>query len=104
MGKFKYQAKRYKVQAKRLPEDKEWTDWVDTDNYDDAVKQLDKVKELGFCGEIVDRFGIDKVAKMLDEEYRKARDLDYVKNPLAFALYAVWKKVDKEGKKCKELN
>lgn len=32
----------------------------------------------------------------LDKEYERAKRLEYVKNPLAYALYQVWKKVDKE--------
>ena len=30
----------------------------------------------------------------LDKEYERAKRLDYVKNPLAYALYQVWKKAD----------
>lgn len=29
-------------------------------------------------------------------EYEKAKELEWVKNPLAYALYKVWKIVDKE--------
>ena len=36
-------------------------------------------------------------AKELLEEYERAKRLDYVINPLAYALYNVWKKVDKEN-------
>ena len=30
----------------------------------------------------------------LDKEYERAKQLDYVKNPLVYALYQVWKKAD----------
>lgn len=90
--------KRYKIQAKRYPANKEWTEWAEADEYNEAVRQLDQIKELGFCGRIVDRLGIDRVVKMLEKEYANAQTLEYVKNPMAFALYAVWKQVDKEDK------
>lgn len=99
MSKSKNQEKRYRVEAKRYPANKEWTEWIDTDDYNVAVQHLDKIKELGYCGRIVDRLGIDRVVKMLEKEYAKAQTLEYVKNPMAFALYAVWKQVDKEEKK-----
>ena len=40
---------------------------------------------------------LDKVIGLLEEEYAKARKLKWVKNPLAWALYRVWKKADAEG-------
>lgn len=40
---------------------------------------------------------IEKAIKRLEAEYERAKKLDYVINPLAFALYNVWKKVDKEN-------
>lgn len=95
---------RYKVEAKRCPRN-DWSDWTTTDNYEEATKQIDVIRSIGYCGRIVDKTGIDRVVKMLEEEYDKALKLDYVKNPLAFALYAVWKKIDKEDKvRCKKTN
>lgn len=43
---------------------------------------------------------IDKAIKLLEEEYERAKKLDWVRNPLAYALYKVWKMVDteKEGR------
>ena len=38
---------------------------------------------------------LEEAKKLLDEEYERAQKLEYVINPLAFALYQVWKKVDK---------
>lgn len=37
---------------------------------------------------------LDKAKKMLEEEYARAKNLEYVRNPLAYALYHVWKKID----------
>lgn len=40
---------------------------------------------------------LEEAKALLDEEYERAKRLDYVINPLAFALYNVWKKVDKKA-------
>lgn len=40
---------------------------------------------------------LQKVLKLVEEEYSKAKENPYVKNPLAYALYQVWKKADREG-------
>ena len=39
---------------------------------------------------------IEMAIRLLEEEYEKAKHLAWVKNPLAYALYCVWKIVDKE--------
>lgn len=36
----------------------------------------------------------DKAVKRFWEEYNRAQKLDYVKNPVAWALYRVWKEAD----------
>ena len=38
-----------------------------------------------------------KVVKQLHEEYDKAIQNPIVRNPLAYALYQVWKEVDRQG-------
>lgn len=38
---------------------------------------------------------LEKVIKMLEEEYERAKQKDFVRDPLAYALYHTWKKVDK---------
>lgn len=43
------------------------------------------------------RMTIVKAKELLDEEYARANELKYVRNPLAYALYQVWKKADAEG-------
>ena len=41
---------------------------------------------------------IEKAIKMLKAEYEKAKNLSFVRNPLAYALYKVWKVADKQNK------
>jgi len=36
-----------------------------------------------------------KVIKLLELEYERALRLEFVRKPLAYALYQTWKKVDK---------
>jgi hypothetical protein len=37
---------------------------------------------------------LKKAIELLEAEYERAKKLEYVHNPLAWALYQVWKKVD----------
>lgn len=37
---------------------------------------------------------LEKAIKLLETEYERAKKLEWVHNPLAWALYQVWKKVD----------
>lgn len=39
---------------------------------------------------------LNKVIKLLEFEYEKAKRLEWVQNPLAYALYQVWKIADRE--------
>lgn len=39
---------------------------------------------------------IETAIKKLREEYAKAQGLEYIRNPLAYALYQVWKLADKD--------
>lgn len=39
---------------------------------------------------------IENALKMVEKEYEKAKTMPYVKKPLAWALFQVWKKVDRE--------
>lgn len=39
---------------------------------------------------------IEKVIRLIESEYERALKLEYIRNPLAFALYRVWKKIDGE--------
>lgn len=42
---------------------------------------------------------LEEAKALLEEEYERAKRLEYVINPLAYALYQVWKKVDKKRSK-----
>ena len=42
---------------------------------------------------------IEKAIKMVEKAYEEAKGLDYVRNPLAFALYKVWKIADSQPPK-----
>lgn len=39
-----------------------------------------------------------KAIKLLEAEYDRAQKLKFIHNPLAYALYQVWKKADAERK------
>lgn len=39
---------------------------------------------------------IEKATRLLCREYEIAKNLEMVKNPVAYALYKVWKKADGE--------
>ena len=41
---------------------------------------------------------IEKAIKRLMQEYEKARNLEYVRNPVAYAMYHVWKEADTDDK------
>ena len=41
------------------------------------------------------KIDIDSAIKYLHEQYDKALKMDYIKNPLAWALYQTWRYVDK---------
>ena len=42
---------------------------------------------------------LTKALNMVKKEYEKASKLEYVRNPLAYALYKVWKVADAEPPK-----
>ena len=39
---------------------------------------------------------LEKAIKMLKEEYEEAQKQKWVQNPLAYALYHTWRKVDEK--------
>lgn len=39
---------------------------------------------------------LEKAIKLLEQEYERAKNLEFVHNPLAWALYRVWRKADSE--------
>lgn len=40
---------------------------------------------------------LKKAIRLLEAEYARARQLDFVRKPLAYALYRVWRIADREG-------
>lgn len=40
---------------------------------------------------------LEKAVNLLIAEYERALRLEYVRNPLAYALYRVWKMADRKG-------
>lgn len=40
---------------------------------------------------------IDKAVRTLKAEYEKAQRVEFIRNPLAYALYKVWKIIDREA-------
>lgn len=40
---------------------------------------------------------LETAIKHLEQEYERARRLSFVRNPLAYALYQVWKEADRRG-------
>lgn len=40
---------------------------------------------------------LKKAEKRLEEEYEKAKKLEWAHNPIAYALYQVWKEADRSG-------
>ena len=41
---------------------------------------------------------LEKALKLVQDNYNAAQKLDYIRNPLAFALYKVWKIADMQPK------
>jgi hypothetical protein len=40
---------------------------------------------------------LDKAIAMVENEYESAKKLDHIRNPVAYALYKVWKIADQEA-------
>lgn len=47
---------------------------------------------------------LEDAIEMLKTEYEKAEKQDYILNPIAYALYQVWKKADKKRKRGRPKN
>lgn len=41
---------------------------------------------------------LGKAVELLIDEYERAQGMEFVRNPIAYALYQVWKKADGERK------
>ena len=53
---------------------------------EEAVSRLNK--------RVKNSMSLEKAIKLLETEYEKAKRLDFVINPIAYALYQVWKIAD----------
>jgi len=42
---------------------------------------------------------LEEAIQMLRDEYERARNLEFVRKPVAYALYQVWKIADRRRKK-----
>lgn len=42
---------------------------------------------------------LEKAIEILKKEYEKAKQLEWVRNPIAYALYKTWKQADAGGKR-----
>lgn len=42
---------------------------------------------------------LETAIKLLTEEYEKAKKLEHIHNPIAYALYQVWREADAKGGK-----
>ena len=40
---------------------------------------------------------LEKAVNLLVAEYERALRLEFIRNPIAYALFRVWKKADREG-------
>lgn len=45
---------------------------------------------------------LEKAIELLKAEYERAKKLEYVHKPLAWALFQVWKKVDAKEKEVRD--
>ena len=54
----KFRGKRYYIYARRR-EYGGWTDWIQTNDIDVAMKQVKKIRELGFLAKLVDKRPIE---------------------------------------------
>lgn len=56
---------------------------------------MGNIRQLRFDGG--ERIMPERVIKLLEQEYEKAKKYQWIHNPLAYALYRVWRIVDREG-------
>ncbi len=40
---------------------------------------------------------LNRATKLLEKEYENAKKLEFVQNPMAYALHKVWRKADRES-------
>lgn len=45
---------------------------------------------------------VEKAVEMIRAEYEKVKNLEFIRNPVAYAIYTVWKIADKDYKRKKK--
>ena len=70
-------------------------EYLDKDEVLKAIDRLPLIAESKVETTLSGDIKLDKAIKYLHEQYDKALKMDYVKNPLAWALYQTWRYVDK---------
>lgn len=48
---------------------------------------------------ILNSFSLDEAKKLIDEYYEYAKTKEYIKRPLAWAIYKTWYKINECGEK-----
>lgn len=71
------------------------TKYLDKDELLKVIDKLPLVAESKIETTLSGDIKLDKAINYLHEQYDKALKMDYIKNPLAWALYQTWKHVDK---------
>ena len=66
--------KRYYVMAKRKNTDEEWTDWTSVNNYGDAQRHAEHVKELGYESRIEVDKSVTRLWAILGEDQTELAD------------------------------
>ncbi|MBP5433609.1 hypothetical protein [Ruminococcus sp.] len=70
-------------------------EYLDKDEVLKAIDRLPLIAESKGVTKLSGDIKLDNAIKYLHEQYDKALKMDYVKNPLAWALYQTWQYVDK---------
>lgn len=70
-------------------------------DYPECSKKHDLRSRRHTCSKAKAEKGADmtltKALNMIEKEYERAKGLEYVRNPLAYALYKVWKVADRQN-------
>ena len=66
------------------------------DEYVSPCESFPEVEGGCMCFKKQTNAELEKTIDLLNKEYERAKLLEYVKNPLAYALYQVWKIADKK--------
>lgn len=69
-------------------------------DYTECSRKSDLRRKRHTCPKAKEQKGADmtlaKALNMVEKEYERAKNLQYVRNPLAYALHKVWKEADRQ--------